>query len=227
LLLLAGVLALPAGAAAQHPALTPEWNLHAGGRLSRLRYANASQQTSVDGGTEYRLGRHPLQAGAVLGGAVAVPVPPTGRTTFLVLRSELAYNRRTLAVQATPAGGPPALPAYAARFRYRTVDVQVGLDVRHYLAPRRRLFWEAGPLLALTTQDYSRVDATGKPERVAQGPGSNVLLRAALGLRSPWPGSARWQLSLAYARGMVARRTQVVTSEDYAELLLHYPLSRP
>jgi hypothetical protein len=216
------LLLLPAAAAAQAPPPAVRWNLHSGLLVSRLRYADGRQRHgSPDGGTDFSLGQHPPQVGFAFGGSAALPVPPTGANTFLVVSAQAAYNRRTLTVHATPYG-PAPLPAYDAHFRYRTVDAQLGLSVRHYLAPRRRVYWEAGPVLAITCQDYSRVD-TDAAGRYAQAPGSNALLRLALGARLPG-ALARWQLAAGYARGFITRRTQVVTSEDYAELTLHYQL---
>ncbi|RTQ52352.1 hypothetical protein EJV47_04870 [Hymenobacter gummosus] len=212
--------ATPALAQPAPPAV--RWSLHSGLLVSRLRYADGRQRHgSSDGGTDYTLGRHQPQVGAALGASAALPVPPTGTNTYLVVAAQLAYNRRTLAVHAAPYGPTPP-PAYDARFRYRTVDAQVALSVRHFLAPRRRLYWEAGPVLAITCQDYSRVDADATG-RYAQAPGHNALLRLGLGTHLPGP-LARYQLTAAYARGLISRRTQVATSEDFAELTLHYQL---
>lgn len=214
-------------AAAQQPsAHSSRWSLSSGLLLGRLRYPEARQRSgSPETGTDYTLGRHPAQAGASFGASLALPVPPTGGHTCLVLSLRAAYNRRLLTVHADPyAPTTPPPPAYDAHFRYRTVDAQVGLGVRHYLAPRRRLFWEAGPVLALTCQDYSRLDSPAETSRYLPAPGTNVLLRGAFGL-SPAGQDGRWQLALGYARGVVLRRTQVVTAEDFAELTVLYALS--
>ena len=219
--LAAGPVAAQAGRAA-----TSRWSLSSGLLLGRLRYPTAQQRSgSPDNGTDYTLDRHPAQIGASFGASLALPVPPTSDHTYLVLTLRAAYNRRLLTVHADPyAPTAPPPPPYDAYFRYRTVDAQVGLGVRHYLAPRRRLFWEAGPVLALTCQDYSRLDRPATSSRYLPAPGTNVLLRGAFGL-SPAGPSGRWQVALGYARGLVLRRSQVVTAEDFAELTVQYALA--
>ncbi|RAK69708.1 hypothetical protein [Hymenobacter edaphi] len=214
--------ALPA-AGQQARAHAGHWSVSSSLLVGRLRYPAARQRSgSAENGTDYTLSGHPPQVGAAVGASLALPVPPGNRNTYLLLSLRAAYNRRLLAVHAAPyapGGAPP--PAYDARFRYRTVDAQVGLGVRHYLSPRRRLFWEIGPMLALTCQDYSRLDSEAAAHRYLPAPGTNVLLRGVFGLRP----ARRWQLAAGYARGLVLRRTQVATAEDFAELTVHYALS--
>lgn len=218
------LIALPA-AAQSGRAGAGHWSLGGGLLVGRLRYAEARQRSgSAETGTDYTLGQHPPQLGAFVGASLALPVPPTSTHTYLVLGLRAAYNRRALTVHADPyAPTQPPPPAYDARFRYRTVDAQIGLSVRHYLAPRRRLFWEMGPMLVLTCQDYSRLDSDARPNRYLPAPGTNVLLRGAFGLR-PGGADSRWQLAVGYARGVVQRRTQVATAEDFAELTVQYQL---
>ncbi|MCC3156807.1 hypothetical protein LJ737_06140 [Hymenobacter sp. 15J16-1T3B] len=217
--------ALPAAAQQATAAKAGRWSLSSSLLVGRLRYPAARQRNgSAENGTDYTLGQHPPQVGAAVGATLALPVPPASRSTCFVLSLRAAYNRRQLTVHADPyAPTVPPPPAYDARFRYRTVDAQVGLGVRHYLAPRRRVFWEIGPMLALTCQDYSRLDSEASTKGYLPAPGTNVLLRGAFGLRPAGPAS-RWQLSAGYARGLVLRRTQVATGEDFAELTVQYAL---
>ncbi|MCC3156806.1 hypothetical protein LJ737_06135 [Hymenobacter sp. 15J16-1T3B] len=193
-------------------------------------YASATAQSGGLGSlTTYRLGNATPQVGAAAGITLALPVPPTGQRTFVLLRAGAAYLRRQANVTVNPGAprGYPREPEYQLQQRFRTVNVRLLLGLRYWLD--EHLVLEAGPMVSVNMQDHSRIrksylahpDSSFNDTSVGLGV-ANLLLHAGLGYRA---ASARhpWVIMASYAQGL-ARDQTLGLGESYAEVTLHYPL---
>jgi hypothetical protein len=133
--------------------------------------------------------------GSGLGLTLAIPVPPTGTRTFILVRGNLAYLRRALRVE-TVEFGPYAKPAAQLEEHYRTLTGRLMLGLRYYCDDF--LVLELGPAVALHLSDQStaqghylaRPDSSFSVRPVGPAVG-NVLLHGGLGFRHadgrrPW-----------------------------------------
>ncbi|RAK69707.1 hypothetical protein [Hymenobacter edaphi] len=206
-----------------------EVSLHAGVTLTTLGYANQSVRNGGQGsGTVYRLASPTAELGPTVGITLALPVPPTGERTFLLLRGNLSYLRRSLVLRASSYGAY-ARPDSQIREQYRTLNARLLLGIRQYV--HNFLVLEVGPSFGLAFRDDTRVRAhyLARPDSsfstYSHGPAvGNVLLHAGLGYR-PARAQRPWTVLLSYEYGLT-KTTNLGLRESYAELTLHYPLRK-
>ena len=230
-LLLSAALLLTTALRAQESRPAGEVGAFAGPVVTHLLYNPVTFRIGGRGsGADYRLRHARPQLGATAGLSLYIPVPPSGQRTYILLRGGLAYLRRSVQVDTTPYG-LGSKDKYTTQEHYRTLNARVLIGVRYFLNEQRSLLLEAGPMASLALRDNSwgRKRFIARPDSSFRTSTSNplvgnVLLHLGLGYRrtqSPRP----WSLIGSYSLGVFGAEGSGLR-ENYAELTLHYPLSR-